>query len=597
MPDNHAPYIADDTMRHYDELSQLGKRYHDGDKAVGAVTEYGNKAWGLGNDSAHGDYAQSMSMGGVGGGIAGLLHEALRRKTEQEKNQTMGRKFMRYAGKGGLGALAGAGAGSLYQAAMHKVAIGPVTPEKPIAPNRFLGAAAAEDPRGFLGVGSHDHLLRATESLPMQQMARKAQENHEDAVGITNRINTTLGNNKPRLVPAAPSYQAPALPTPPAASPPRGTGAGNPPAPVQLGKRASNAMHKTALLSWGGRDFSAAPRGVGIGLNAGWDHIYGVLPTPYAGIDIGGPHHGLRLNGPIPGIGFRSGLFSRPPGLSSTTSYPRSLWATLADNSSDPDELEERKYQEGLKRFKNLREDEIAGGLQYMNPDMDEKLRGSVAKQLFTESRHSAKKPEAKAEKHETAKAASLRDFGAKVAFNIGDLTKHIPAGLQKVMPAAGAGALGGAALGGLHGLISPGHEDIYDDEGNVVGRQQRSRFGAALRGALGGGAAGGLAGGALEAYSPGAMGKAQDWLKSMYKGKPQSPEQARQEAVARVNAGNPAANAAADAAAGAEPLPSAPGTPPPTDAEALLEWQLGRNSHYREMSKRFEAMLRSQQD
>ena len=31
MPDNKAPYIADDTMRHYDELSQLGKRYHEGD--------------------------------------------------------------------------------------------------------------------------------------------------------------------------------------------------------------------------------------------------------------------------------------------------------------------------------------------------------------------------------------------------------------------------------------------------------------------------------------------------------------------------------------------------------------------------------------
>ena len=54
-----------------------------------------------------------------------------------------------------------------------------------------------------------------------------------------NSINTTLGNNKPRLVPATPSYQSPALPTPPVASPPRGTGAGIPPAPVQLGKRAN----------------------------------------------------------------------------------------------------------------------------------------------------------------------------------------------------------------------------------------------------------------------------------------------------------------------------------------------------------------------
>ena len=710
MPDNHAPFIADDTMRHYDELSQLGKRYHDGDKAVGAVTEYGNKAWGAGNDSAHGDYAQSMGLGGVGGGLAGLLHEALRNKTEQEKNQTMGRKFMRYAGKGGIGALAGAGAGGLYQAAMGKQAL---------------------------------------------------------------------------LIPA-----------------------------------------------WGGRDFNAAPRGVGVGLNAGWSHLAGILPVPHAGIDIGGPHHGLQLSGPLPGIGLRAGLFSRPPGLSSTTSYPRSLWATLADNSSDPDELEERKYQEGLKRFKNLREDEIAGGLEYMNPDMAEKLRGSVAKQLFTESRRPAKKPAVKAEKHETAKAAAsewkpvdlaknpinwsrtlpkadassknwqgagqkpaappmvpvnqappmapvgaksaaddndnkpngrkqraknraedlvpmqgfgrgyadyalpstfggtragratmiakalgqnpdfsvshpntdmalsslvggttfglggagigallgalggnpaagalvgggiggmagslggiagsgmerreqmqniqddlaneleqhgtsrlnlktpqygvassllsplggahragqadayealknntryaktpgrtagylaahipyagpllnmgqgiaqnfsarkrmkqdqpeiadnyglnefgsakaahLRNFGAKVAaFNIGDLTKHLPAGVQSGLSAAGsrlgamggaagAGALGGAALGGLAGLISPGHEDVYDDEGNVVGRQRRGRFGAAMRGALGGGAAGGLAGAGMSAFAPKATEQLGQWL------------------------------------------------------------------------------------
>ena len=115
------------------------------------------------------------------------------------------------------------------------------------------------------------------------------------------------------------------------------------------------------------------------------------------------------------------------------------------------------------------------------------------------------------------AKAAHLRNFGAKVAgFNIGDLAKHIPEGLKKVMPAAGAGALGGAALGGLAGLIAPGHEDIYDDEGNVVGRQRRGRFGAAMRGALGGGVAGGLAGGALEHFRPGTMGQAQSGLNSM---------------------------------------------------------------------------------
>lgn len=111
----------------------------------------------------------------------------------------------------------------------------PLTPEKPISPSPYLGAADAEDGHGF----SAQRLYGAVQSLPLRQMYRNSQERHEDAVHGMNRINTTLGNNKPRLVPAIPSYQGPALPTPPAASPPRGTGAGTPPAPVQLGKRAN----------------------------------------------------------------------------------------------------------------------------------------------------------------------------------------------------------------------------------------------------------------------------------------------------------------------------------------------------------------------
>jgi hypothetical protein len=127
----------------------------------------------------------------------------------------------------------------------------------------------------------------------------------------------------------------------------------------------------------------------------------------------------------------------------------------------------------------------------------------------------------------EVSKAASLRNFGAKYAFNIGDLTKNLPTGVQTGLAAAGsrlgamggaagAGALGGAALGGLAGMINPGSDDVYDDNGKVVGRQQRSRFGAAMRGALGGGAAGGLAGGALEHFRPGTMGQMQSGLNSM---------------------------------------------------------------------------------
>jgi len=67
-------------------------------------------------------------------------------------------------------------------------------------------------------------------------------------------------------------------------------------------------------------------------------------------------------------------------------------------------------------------------------------------------------------------------------------------AGLKNVAKPAGYGALGGAALGGLAGLMSPGQ----DEHGNT-----RSRFGAAMRGALGGGVAGGLGGAAMGHFAP----------------------------------------------------------------------------------------------
>jgi hypothetical protein len=79
----------------------------------------------------------------------------------------------------------------------------------------------------------------------------------------------------------------------------------------------------------------------------------------------------------------------------------------------------------------------------------------------------------------------SARDFGAavKLAF-LGEYTA----------PALG-GATLGAGIGGIAGLINPGEEDQYDDNGRVIGRKQRSRLSAALSGALMGGVGGGAVG------------------------------------------------------------------------------------------------------
>lgn len=105
-------------------------------------------------------------------------------------------------------------------------------------------------------------------------------------------------------------------------------------------------------------------------------------------------------------------------------------------------------------------------------------------------------------------KANSARDFGAyvKQSFDI-----------QKYLPAAGVGAGLGAGVGALSGLINPGEEDEYDDEGRVIGRKQRSRFGAMLRGGLMGAGLGGVAGGAAQHFAGPQTEKALNYMRGLF--------------------------------------------------------------------------------
>jgi len=624
MPDNHAPFIADDTMRNYDALTRIPHQMQ-GKDTQGAVTQYGNQAWGAGNDSAHGDYANSMSMGGVGGGIAGLLHEALRNKTEQEKNQTMGRKFMRYAGKGGLGALAGAGAGGLYQAAMKQAddsLLGNTGAVQGLfGPNNAALNAGAFG-AGGAGLGALIGALRAGKGDKLRGAMRGGLIGGGAGLGAYGAGALTHAGTYDRVL----HHQVPTL---------AGAGlgafvgsaagagiadgvAGKKKKPADEEDTKAAAMHKVAIGPMT-PEKPMTPAGT----------MFDAVKQQYP---LTGSNENIMNNA-------RNRMQSRE---SLETPYPRSFEKETLSRPLFP--------HGGVYTAPNV--GRLGVSPQTMNPS-----EAALMQSLPSLPAGQNKAPTLPSPPRGTGagtppapvqlgkRAASLRNFGAKVAaFNIGDLAKHIPEGLKKVMPAAGAGALGGAALGGLHGLISPGHEDVYDDEGNVVGRQRRSRFGAALRGALGGGAAGGLAGGALEAYSPGAMGKAQDWLKSMYKGK-QSPEKAPEKlpetnyakelATAKMipgstehldatgqqvatspvmhMGGNMAANGSparreftrlndafargetpgslqAQYAQAMSPEGLEPGTPAPTltGAEGLLQQQLGRDSHYREMGKRY---------
>lgn len=102
------------------------------------------------------------------------------------------------------------------------------------------------------------------------------------------------------------------------------------------------------------------------------------------------------------------------------------------------------------------------------------------------------------------------RLFGEKIAASVD---------WADIRSGAGRGALTGAALGGLYGLIDPGHEDEYDDEGRVIGRQQRNRFGALLRGALGGALRGGAIGGSVSYLRPGLVNSIYDAVRdNVYK-------------------------------------------------------------------------------
>ena len=117
-------------------------------------------------------------------------------------------------------------------------------------------------------------------------------------------------------------------------------------------------------------------------------------------------------------------------------------------------------------------------------------------------------------------------EFGAMVKQSL-DIGQYIPANISQHLPTAGVGAAAGAGLGALGGLISPGEEDEYDDNGRVIGRRQRNRFGAMLRNALMGAGVGGLAGGVGSAVVPGVAdysNQALQKLYGMFQQKPQVP-------------------------------------------------------------------------
>jgi len=105
-------------------------------------------------------------------------------------------------------------------------------------------------------------------------------------------------------------------------------------------------------------------------------------------------------------------------------------------------------------------------------------------------------------------KTQSAREFGAMVKKSF-----NLPESVMNSLPAAGYGALGGAGIGALSGLLNPGEEDEYDEDGRVIGRKPRSGFSAALRNALLGAGVGGVAGGVAQNVAPGLVNSLKNYI------------------------------------------------------------------------------------
>jgi hypothetical protein len=137
----------------------------------------------------------------------------------------------------------------------------------------------------------------------------------------------------------------------------------------------------------------------------------------------------------------------------------------------------------------------------------EEKFKAHLEKYLASQNKQTLEptpeKSKTENKRKDTSKKEAAFDFG-KMLGNAGtyakDMYNKVP---ESVRSGAGMGGVGGAALGGLAGLVAPGETNEYDEFGRVVGRKQRNRFGAMMRGAVGGGLAGAAGGAAAGHFAP----------------------------------------------------------------------------------------------
>ncbi len=131
---------------------------------------------------------------------------------------------------------------------------------------------------------------------------------------------------------------------------------------------------------------------------------------PYVGLDIGTPHTGVSLGGPLPRLGFRSGLYTRPPGITSNPEPSKSLWGWLAQRGKTDEQIEEEDFLNNAARFRGLDPARVADEMQRF----DQWATLSKAKRLAT-----AKLLVEAGKQYEKQSASSARQFGKQAAKKI----------------------------------------------------------------------------------------------------------------------------------------------------------------------------------
>ena len=95
------------------------------------------------------------------------------------------------------------------------------------------------------------------------------------------------------------------------------------------------------LPAWGGSDW-VTKRKMGLRGTAGYNYIMGAIPVPQIGMQFGTDKANVSLSGPIPSIGFGSGI---PKDYSGKVDYnPPSWWKLLSDHRDRKNRKEKRAW-------------------------------------------------------------------------------------------------------------------------------------------------------------------------------------------------------------------------------------------------------------